>query len=154
MAATVDGGPYRWTMAELQIAAEAARAGPPVVLRLNHEDVSITSSGVEAANVGEVLELVAVRERDGIPAGLAMRAMLHPSPAGWLLRAMQDYREWMALSIGGDTWDYEPGCRVLKLAEISLVREMGRQLDPGGLVVAAGERAQAAWQLLTEGAAV
>jgi len=34
--------------------------------------------------------------------GLVMLATLHPSPAGWLLPAMKDRREWLALSMGGD----------------------------------------------------
>ena len=78
-----------------------------------------------------------------------MLSTLHPSPAGWLLPAMEDRREWLALSMGGDASPGDPGYRILLLEEISLVREVGRQLDPGGLVVATGERSLRAWELMT-----
>jgi hypothetical protein len=145
-------GTGTYSLDQWQRCAGAARQGPPLPLRRNHEqELLIFTGGAAAAEVGRLLEYAAIPASESHPAGLLVLAELHPAFAG--IRADVDSGQWGGLSVGVKeiSWPSDPPGTpaVLELLEVSLTR-LGDQADEVGLVIATGPRARIVWQILTE----
>jgi hypothetical protein len=137
-----------WQLEVLENTARIARNDLPLPLYLQHEDRAVTSSGFEPIPFGEWLKFRAVPARDDIPGGLVALGRIFPGPMPWILRGMAERGEWSALS-AGVLYNWPGPDQVVELTEISLIRRVGEQHDPHGLVLDTGERSLTAWELMT-----
>lgn len=130
------------------------RLGMGIPLRLNHGPV-IRSSGVLPA-VGVCRYFRCAPTSSGLPAGLLVAAEVDPGPVGdgLLAAAAQAVRPgtWGPRS---GLWAMSVGVRLVdrggRLAEVwpEEVSVTGAPADPGASVLAVGEAAAGAWELLT-----